>query len=281
MRRLLAVVFLAAMVAGSAQAVCPAPGLLLNCAKNATSVHLVSLGSRAERSTNPLNRPSDRFIGYSTRIRYPLTGKVIAAMGRTFGDKASYLCGDKQSPPAFETKLPTQVGVIFDSPSGRLRAVLRLPEGDVDLEYESGYRAEARLSSAGQARWEEALGQLLRATSKSKEDFYADMAPPEAEPERAGASAGSSGGDVKAFALTRVPPSYPDLAREAGVDGIVIVAAHVSADGTVIDTRIEKSIPMLDTAAKDAVRKWRFQPATSNGQPVDSWIAVPVKFSLH
>jgi len=46
-------------------------------------------------------------------------------------------------------------------------------------------------------------------------------------------------------------------------------------------TRVLKSIPQLDAAAVRAVRKWRFQPALSDGKPVVVWVAVPVKFSLH
>lgn len=82
-------------------------------------------------------------------------------------------------------------------------------------------------------------------------------------------------------AVTRVPPSYPDLAREAGVDGTVMVQALVGKDGNVKDVRVVKSIPMLDEAAKSAVRRWVFKPALSNNKPVAVWVGVPVKFSLH
>jgi len=81
--------------------------------------------------------------------------------------------------------------------------------------------------------------------------------------------------------ITRVTPTYPDLAREAGVDGTVMVQALVNKDGKVKDVRVVKSIPMLDDAAKAAVRQWVFKPALSNNKPVAVWVAVPVKFSLH
>ncbi len=82
-------------------------------------------------------------------------------------------------------------------------------------------------------------------------------------------------------AVTRVPPTYPDLAREAGVDGTVMVQALVGKDGKVKDVRVVKSIPMLDESAKTAVRQWVFKPALSNNKPVAVWVGVPVKFSLH
>jgi len=84
-------------------------------------------------------------------------------------------------------------------------------------------------------------------------------------------------------AITKVSPTYPDLAREAGVDGVVLVQALVGKDGHVKDARIQpgKSIPMLDGAALAAVKQWVFKPALSNNKPVAVWVAVPVRFSLH
>ena len=82
-------------------------------------------------------------------------------------------------------------------------------------------------------------------------------------------------------AITKVAPEYPTTCREAGVEGTVMVQALVGKDGRVKDTRIVKSIPMLDEAAVAAVRQWVFKPALSHDQPVAIWVAVPVKFSLH
>jgi protein TonB len=82
-------------------------------------------------------------------------------------------------------------------------------------------------------------------------------------------------------AVTKVPPTYPDIAREAGVDGQVVVQALVGKDGRVKDTRVVKSIPMLDAAAVAAVKQWVFKPALSNNKPVAVWVAVPVRFSLN
>jgi protein TonB len=82
-------------------------------------------------------------------------------------------------------------------------------------------------------------------------------------------------------AITKVPPVYPDIAREANVDGTVMVQALVGRDGKVRDTKVVKSIPMLDAAAIAAVKQWVFKPALSNNKPVAVWVAVPVRFSLH
>ena len=82
-------------------------------------------------------------------------------------------------------------------------------------------------------------------------------------------------------AITKTAPIYPDIAREAGVDGTVMVQALVGKDGKVHDVRVVKSYPMLDAAAITAVKQWVFKPALSNNKPVAVWVAIPVKFSLH
>jgi TonB family protein len=81
-------------------------------------------------------------------------------------------------------------------------------------------------------------------------------------------------------AVVRVPPTYPESARRAGVSGTVLVQALVGRDGTVRDTRVVSSIPMLDAAAVRAVQQWRFEPATDRGRPVAVWVAIPVTFTL-
>jgi len=87
--------------------------------------------------------------------------------------------------------------------------------------------------------------------------------------------------DEEPVAITRVVPVYPDLAREAGVDGTVLLRVLVGKDGTVKDVHVDRSVPLLDEAAIAAARQWVFTPALSNGKPVMVWVAIPIKFSLH
>ncbi|HEY6195222.1 MAG TPA: energy transducer TonB [Candidatus Eisenbacteria bacterium] len=82
-------------------------------------------------------------------------------------------------------------------------------------------------------------------------------------------------------ALYRRLPEYPQPAREAGVQGTVMVMALVCSSGQVIETKVVLSIPMLDDAAQAAVRHWVFEPAKAGGEPVAVWVGVPVRFSLH
>ena len=80
-------------------------------------------------------------------------------------------------------------------------------------------------------------------------------------------------------AVTKFPPEYPE-GSHTSVEGTVLIQALVGKDGRVKDTRVIKSIPLLDEAAVAAVRKWVFKPAMSSGKPVAVWVAVPISFSL-
>ena len=75
-------------------------------------------------------------------------------------------------------------------------------------------------------------------------------------------------------------PTYPDVARAARAQGIVIVDATIGLDGKVVDAKVVRSIPLLDAAALDAVKRWEFEPTLLNGKPVSVIVTVAVQFSL-
>jgi TonB family protein len=77
-----------------------------------------------------------------------------------------------------------------------------------------------------------------------------------------------------------VRPEYPVVAREAGVQGVVIMEVVIDTNGAVRDARVLRSVPVLDQAALDAVRQWRFEPTLLNGQPMPVIMTVTVNFSL-
>lgn len=89
------------------------------------------------------------------------------------------------------------------------------------------------------------------------------------------------GGELKAPALLeRVEPEYPLLAVRAQVQGVVILEAVVDRQGRVEDVHILRSIPLLDKAAIEAVRQWRYSPLLLNGKPERFVLTVTVSFSL-
>ena len=75
-------------------------------------------------------------------------------------------------------------------------------------------------------------------------------------------------------------PTYPDWAREAGIQGTVVLHALVGADGGVKRVVVVRGVRGLDEEASRAVRRWLFRPAMSNGVPLAVWVEIPVAFRL-
>ena len=75
-------------------------------------------------------------------------------------------------------------------------------------------------------------------------------------------------------------PVYPAIARAAHLEGVVILEAVIREDGRVRDVRVLRSIPLLDAAAVEAVRQWRFTPTLLNGEPVPVVMTITVAFRL-
>ena len=80
----------------------------------------------------------------------------------------------------------------------------------------------------------------------------------------------------------RPTPTYPDLARQAGVEGVVTLWIYVNADGTVADVQLYNSsgVNSLDEAAMSAAWNTRWSPARNNGQPVGVWTSLSYNFEL-
>ncbi len=104
------------------------------------------------------------------------------------------------------------------------------------------------------------------------------------------APAGSAaGGDGASDSLAHAdyarspPPAYPAVARRRGLQGTVTVRVLVGADGSVENAEVADSsgFDALDDAALETVRsRWRFVPARHDGLAVESWVLVPIRFSL-
>ena len=90
------------------------------------------------------------------------------------------------------------------------------------------------------------------------------------------------GGDVLAPTKINAPqPQYTEIARKARVQGVVIVQAIIDKQGNVTNVKILKGLPMgLGEAAVDAIKQWRFKPATLNGKPVAVYYNLTVNFRL-
>ena len=75
-------------------------------------------------------------------------------------------------------------------------------------------------------------------------------------------------------------PAYPDIAKQARVQGIVILEAIIDPGGNVTNVRVLRSIPLLDQAAIAAVKQWKYEPTLLNGVPVPIVMTVTVNFAL-
>ncbi|MFC1853836.1 energy transducer TonB [candidate division CSSED10-310 bacterium] len=80
------------------------------------------------------------------------------------------------------------------------------------------------------------------------------------------------------------PPTYPELAVKTGISCRVIVEAKIDVNGTVADVTILKSCPIFveqfDQAVREALRNWKFSPATLNGIPVPVRYALTIQFTV-
>jgi protein TonB len=90
----------------------------------------------------------------------------------------------------------------------------------------------------------------------------------------------SSCGVMAGNRLSGVAPQYPMIAKSARVQGAVVLAASISKTGRIENLRVVSGPPMLQSAALDAVRSWRYNPYLLNGESVAVDTTVTVVFHL-
>lgn len=105
--------------------------------------------------------------------------------------------------------------------------------------------------------------------------------PVPARADRSGVYAAVPPGGTQPDEIDRVVPRYPMSARAAGAEGPVVIRGIVRHDGTIDNVEIIKDLPYgLGDAAREAVSRWRFRPATVGGEPIDVYYTVTVNFRL-
>ncbi|HLE61000.1 MAG TPA: TonB family protein [Thermoanaerobaculaceae bacterium] len=81
--------------------------------------------------------------------------------------------------------------------------------------------------------------------------------------------------------INKVQPVYPEIARKARVQGVVIVEAIIDKQGNVTEGRVLRGLPMgVSEAAVAAIGRWKYKPAILNGRPVAVYLTVTVTFTL-
>jgi len=112
------------------------------------------------------------------------------------------------------------------------------------------------------------MGSILSATPT--------VAPKIATPQRVRVSAGVTSG----LLIRKVPPTYPPLARQARIQGTVLLQAQISKTGDIENLQLISGHPMLAPAAIEAVKQWKYKPYLLNGEPVEVETQVQVNFTL-
>jgi periplasmic protein TonB len=102
------------------------------------------------------------------------------------------------------------------------------------------------------------------------------VAPHIATPQRVRVSSGVQSG----LLIRKVNPVYPPLARQARIQGVVILQAQISKEGNIENLQLISGHPMLAPAAIEAVKQWKYKPYLLNGEPVEVETQVQVNFTL-
>ena len=89
-----------------------------------------------------------------------------------------------------------------------------------------------------------------------------------------------SSGVAQGLLIHQVTPKYPSLARQARIQGTVVLQAVIGKDGSVQNLRVLSGHSMLTQAAMDAVKQWRYKPYYVNGEPVEADTQINVNFNL-
>jgi protein TonB len=90
-----------------------------------------------------------------------------------------------------------------------------------------------------------------------------------------------SSGVTQGLLVRKVEPTYPQMAKIARVQGAVLLAALIGKDGTIQNLHVvQTASPLLNQAALDAVKQWKYKPYILNGEPVEVDTNITVNFTL-
>lgn len=158
----------------------------------------------------------------------------------------------------------------------------------IDLSDAGGFQFEV---AGGEQATVDELGEPVEVEMPEAAPPVAEALPepepvPAAEPARPAASArrvypSVPAGGTAPQLVRRVEPDYPRAARRAGIEGTVILRGIVQRDGGVTDVEVVKDLPLgLGEAARRAVQRWQFRPATLDGTPIATYYTITVNYRL-
>jgi protein TonB len=253
------------------------PGPLERSAKPITPENPIP---RRSYSVMPVYPPEAGAIGLTVAVPVRATldeyGRVAEARVLNMGVPASGVESDPAGRRALDAVRRSAIDAVrswqYDAPAdGPLSFTVVLLFGPG-----AATASEARAADPSQAA---AVGGMIGRGGRGRAG--GPPPPPPPPPPPWAADAVRVGGAIRQPAkVTHVSPVYPQDARDANVQGIVIIEAVIAPDGRVGEARVIRSIPLLDQAAIDAVMQWEFTPTLLNGVPVPVIMTVTVNFTL-
>lgn len=159
-------------------------------------------------------------------------------------------------------RIPERVALIEEMPADALPNMAGLAEA-------AGHAIKGSLLG-------DLLGQAKIPDTKPITETPKAAAPPAEVPTRLKVSSGVQ----EAQLLQRVVPAYPPLAKQARIQGTVQFTAVIATNGSIESLELVSGHPLLVRAAYDAVRQWRYRPTYLNGQPVEVFTQIAVRFNL-
>jgi protein TonB len=89
-----------------------------------------------------------------------------------------------------------------------------------------------------------------------------------------------SQGVTQGMIIRKIQPAYPPLARQARIQGPVVLQAEIGKDGSIQNLRLLSGHPMLAPAAIEAIKQWKYKPYILNGEPVEVETTITFNFTL-
>jgi len=178
-------------------------------------------------------------------------------------------------PPAATPQVKVQK-VISELDSGQLRTPTKIPQKVAMIKEEEAPPPSAGVGVMGGVPGGVHGGQMggvLGGIISSTPVATPKVAAP---PQRVRVSQGVTTG----LLIHKVQPNYPPLARQARIQGSVVLQAEISKNGTIENLKVISGHPMLAPEALDAVKQWRYKPYVLNGEPVEVETQVTVNFTL-
>jgi periplasmic protein TonB len=163
--------------------------------------------------------------------------------------------------------------VAVASPSARPSVGIPVPVPDAEVSPEQTFASQTEMSAVTGPVGEGAggAGQVIEQDVNVENIDEEEAPPPDFVPF-----------EKEPVVVKRVEPAYPELARKAGLEGVVWVKMWVDKEGKVKDVVIQKSASeIFNQPAIDAAKQWVFTPALMKTGPVSVWIAVKFDFKLN